>query len=105
MLFKKVCQEVIKSFELFYNRQDQGEVKALHGTGFSVATEYEKFKVDSAQWHRWSTKKRQEHAIRFPNYKPNITDTYKKPCRCVRKFGAYIKSKHPNTCILTRYCG
>ena len=45
---KKSVSEVTKPFELFHNRQDQDEVRALYGAGpFSLATKYEKFKVDS----------------------------------------------------------
>ena len=95
---KKSINEIIKSFESFYNRQDKEELRALYGAGsFSVATEYEKFKLDSAQWHRWLMKKKQDHIKRFRNYKPNLTDAYKKPCNSERKPGAYTKSKRPNT--------
>ena len=95
---KKSVNEVIKSFESFYDWQEQEEVRAFYRAGlFSVATEYEKFKAGSKQWHQWSMKKRQEHVKRFRNYKLNLTDAYKKPGNSGRKPGAYTKSKRPNT--------
>ena len=46
---KKSVNEFIESFGSFCNRQDQ---KAFCGArSISDATEYEKFKVDSAEWH------------------------------------------------------
>ena len=41
-------------------------------------------------------KKRQKHVKRFRNYKPNLTDAYKKPRNCGRKPEAYARSKRPN---------
>ena len=49
----------LSNLELFYNRQEQEEVRPLYGAGlFSLTTEYKKFKVDNAQWHQLSMKKR-----------------------------------------------
>ena len=91
---KKSVNEFIESFESFCNRQDQ---RAFCGSrSISVATEYEKFKVDSVQWRRWSMKKRQEHVKRFHNYRENLADAYKKPRNSGRKPGAYARSKRPN---------
>ena len=91
---RKSVNEFIESFESFYNRQDQ---RAFCGARLILfATEYGKLKVDSAQWHRWSMKKRQEHVKRFRNHKPNLTDAYKKPSNSGRKPGAYARSKRPN---------
>ena len=87
----------LSNLELFYNRQEQEEVRPLYGASlFSLTTEYKKFKVDNAQWHQLSMKKRYEHNKRFCNYKSNLTDAYKKPCNSGRKPGTYTKSKHTN---------
>ena len=83
---KESIVDVVKSLLDLALRQENDEVRALYGAGnYSIATEFSKFKVDSAKWHQWEESRRREHVEKFRSYNPTPTDSFKKPKNSGRK--------------------
>eukprot|EP00794_Sanderia_malayensis_P002387 gene2387-2747_t len=80
--------EVISYMKKMHDRQDSDEIRAIYGAGrYVLSTEYKKFSVDSALWHSWSTKRKEDHIKAFRDYRIGPSDSFHKPRNAGRKPG------------------
>ena len=67
-------------------RQDSEEVRAVYGAGsYVLSAAYKQFFVPHATWHNWTVERKKDHVQKFRNYKPNVSDNFKKPKNAGRK--------------------
>ena len=77
---KKTVTEAIGNIQKLIDRQDSEEVRALYRAGsYVLSTSYKQFFVPSATWHNWTVEQKKDHVQKFRNYKPNVSDNFKKP--------------------------
>ena len=67
-------------------RQDSEEVRTVYGAGsYVLSAAYKQFFVPRATWHNWTVERKKDHVQKFGNYKPNVSDNFKKPKNAGRK--------------------
>ena len=83
---KKAVKETIGSIQKLSYRQDSEEVRTIYVAGsYVLSAAYMHFFVPSATWHNWTVERKKDHVQKFRNYKPNVSDNFKKPKNAGRK--------------------
>ena len=59
--------------------------KVTLGLYLRLSPEYQKLKVDSARWHNWDEGTRQNHIVKFRQFKTSFTDEFGRPSNGRRK--------------------
>ena len=50
-----------------------------------MSPEYQRFKVDSTRWYNWDERTRQNHIMKFRQFKPSFSDKFERPSNAGRK--------------------
>ena len=59
--------------------------KVTLGLYVRLSPEYQRIKVDSASWPNWDEKTRQNHIMKFRQFKPSFSDEFERPSNAGRK--------------------
>ena len=100
---KKTDKETIGNIQKLSDQKDSEEVQAIYGAGsygFFFAA-YKQFFVPSATWHNWTVEWKKDHVQKFQNYKPNVSNNFKKlkNAGCKPNYAKRIKTS-PNPDIV-----
>ena len=83
--FKKESIEVaLRNIQKIVQREENDEIHAPYAAGnYCLSPKYQKFQVASHMWHSWSEERREGHLIKFTEFVPNISDTFRMPANAV----------------------
>ena len=104
---KGSLKTVISTLQKLAERQENDEIKAIHGSGsYSLSKQYSKFKIDSVKWQCIARDYRRKHVKKFRMYKPTLKDEYVKPKKSSKKpsdGGKRIRKQQKTEVIVDRH--
>ena len=53
--------------------------KVTLGLYLKLSPDHQRFKVDSAHWHNWDERTRQNQVMKFQQFKPSFSDEFERP--------------------------
>ena len=72
----------------------------MYGAGnYTIAEPYNRFCIQSSEWHSWDDNRRKDHVQKFRSFVPGKTDLFSKPRNSGRKPSKRPKPSEPDLII------